>query len=470
MKLYRLYDSIVLEYSSSAITTISAFSFNAIKRSSTYVFRSQKNPISQRIDISEIKKKNGSDYTEIELDELISTKFGLFDDVSSGSTSFDSITGVYSDNTSLNDKFIEVETLISDLETEVSGKANSSHTHTQSEIIGLVSALTTINSNVSGLQSLVDSDDVNLDTVQELVDALKDIQTYLDTILVNDLITGGVSKALTAQQGVVLKGLIDAINSTLNDFFTVDYINDLNSKQDNLISGTNLKTFEGVSLLGSGNLSLLNENKVFLFNDFMSATALQPFVGGAISTGTIAQNTTNFSVNTLGVCRITKSTTANSGYRAVTDSNSLRLKGGEVYSVRFSPLNVTTQTLRGGFIDATTVTESVDGVYFEIKNNGNLILKTSSNSVRSSSPVLATLVVNTWYKIEVIIGAGATSAYMNLYNATGTLIGSTTPITTNIPTGVGRETGCGFVSTGSSATADALLDIDFHYFKQTLTR
>ena len=86
MKLYRLYDSIVLEYSSSAITTISAFSFNAIKRGSAYVFRSQKNPISQIIDISDIKKKNGTDYTEIELDELISTKFGLFDDVSSGSS------------------------------------------------------------------------------------------------------------------------------------------------------------------------------------------------------------------------------------------------------------------------------------------------------------------------------------------------------------------------------------------------
>ena len=114
--------------------------------------------------------------------------------------------------------------------------------------------------------------------------------------------------------------------------------------------------------------------------------------------------------------------------------------------------------------------ESVDGVYFEIKNNENLILKTSNNSVRTTSSVLATLVVNTWYKIEVVIGAGATSAYMNLYNATGTLISSTSPITTNIPTGVGRECGCGFVSTGSSATADTLLDVDFHYFGQNIIR
>lgn len=244
----------------------------------------------------------------------------------------------------------------------------------------------------------------------------------------------------------------------------------LGLKQDTLVSGTNIKTVEGVSLLGSGNLRLLDETRVFLFNDFLSATALQPFVGGAISTGTIAQNTTNFSANTLGVCRITKSTTANSGYRVVTDSNAIRLKGGEVYPIRFCPLNLTTQTLRGGFIDATTVTESVDGVYFQIQNNGALVLKTSNNSVRTSSAVLATLVINTWYKIEVVIGANATTAYMNLYNAVGTLIATTPTIGTNIPTGVGRETGCGFVSTGSSVTADALLDIDFHYFEQTLTR
>lgn len=79
MKLYRIYDTILLEYSSSNIITISAFSFNAIKRNSSYVFRTGKNAVSQRIDISEIEKKDGLNYTESELDILISTKFGVFD-------------------------------------------------------------------------------------------------------------------------------------------------------------------------------------------------------------------------------------------------------------------------------------------------------------------------------------------------------------------------------------------------------
>jgi hypothetical protein len=125
MKLYRLYDSIVLEYDSSTITTISAFSFNAIKRSSTYVFRSQKNPISQRISLSEIKKKDNSSYTEIELDDLISSKFGLFEVVAPGSTSFASITGEFSDNASLDNKFAEVEGLIFDLDVEVGFKQDA---------------------------------------------------------------------------------------------------------------------------------------------------------------------------------------------------------------------------------------------------------------------------------------------------------------------------------------------------------
>lgn len=245
---------------------------------------------------------------------------------------------------------------------------------------------------------------------------------------------------------------------------------EIDTKQDTLVSGTNIKTIDGFNILGSGDVEILDSTNVYLFNDFLSVTALQPFVAGAISTGTIAQNTTNFSANTLGVGRITKSTTANSGYRAVTDANSIRIKGDEVYKQRFMPLLVATSTHRGGFMDATTVTESVDGIYFQYANSGDLVLKTSNNSVRTTSSVLATLSLNTWYTVEIIVNSNATSVIMNLYDAVGTLIGTTSPITTNIPTGSGRECGVGFVCTGSSATADALADIDYIQFKQKITR
>jgi hypothetical protein len=61
-----------------------------------------------------------------------------------------------------------------------------------------------LQNQINGINSLLSSDDVNLDTVQEIIDAIKEVETSLETILVNDLITGGTTKALTAEQGKVL--------------------------------------------------------------------------------------------------------------------------------------------------------------------------------------------------------------------------------------------------------------------------
>ncbi len=72
-----------------------------------------------------------------------------------------------------------------------------------------------LQSDIQGLQTLTSSDDVNLDTVQEIVDAIKTVETSIATILVNDLTTGGVTKALTSEQGKILKGLIDSTNLNL---------------------------------------------------------------------------------------------------------------------------------------------------------------------------------------------------------------------------------------------------------------
>lgn len=66
-----------------------------------------------------------------------------------------------------------------------------------------------LQAQINQINILLQSDDVNLDHVQELVNAIKNIQTSLSTILVNDLTSGGTTKALTAEQGKVLKGEID---------------------------------------------------------------------------------------------------------------------------------------------------------------------------------------------------------------------------------------------------------------------
>lgn len=73
---------------------------------------------------------------------------------------------------------------------------------------------------IDGINVILQSDDLNLDTVQEIIDAIKAVETSLDTILVNDLTTGGTAKALTAQQGVVLKDLIDDLAALVDDLTT----------------------------------------------------------------------------------------------------------------------------------------------------------------------------------------------------------------------------------------------------------
>lgn len=68
-----------------------------------------------------------------------------------------------------------------------------------------------LKNKIDGINAILNSDDIDLDTLQEIVDAIKDVEGYLATILVNDLTTGGVTKALTAEMGKLLKQLIDSI-------------------------------------------------------------------------------------------------------------------------------------------------------------------------------------------------------------------------------------------------------------------
>ncbi|PWA05475.1 hypothetical protein [Flavobacterium laiguense] len=68
-----------------------------------------------------------------------------------------------------------------------------------------------LQTQINNINILLASDNVNLDNVQEIVDAIETVQASLSTILVNDLTTGGTTKALTAEMGKILKGLHDAL-------------------------------------------------------------------------------------------------------------------------------------------------------------------------------------------------------------------------------------------------------------------
>lgn len=74
-----------------------------------------------------------------------------------------------------------------------------------------------LQTQINDINTLLTSDDINLDTIQEIVDAIKEFETSLSSMLVNDLTTGGTTKALTAEMGKTLKGLVDSLMAIVAD-------------------------------------------------------------------------------------------------------------------------------------------------------------------------------------------------------------------------------------------------------------
>ena len=77
-----------------------------------------------------------------------------------------------------------------------------------------------LQNQIDNINVLLTSDNVNLDNVQEIVDAIETVQMSLSTILVNDLTTGGTTKALTAEMGKLLQTQLNGKQalSTVTDF------------------------------------------------------------------------------------------------------------------------------------------------------------------------------------------------------------------------------------------------------------
>lgn len=110
-------------------------------------------------------------------------------------------------------------------------------TSAHNDIRGLITTLTT------RLNTLADSDDTTLDQMSEVVAYIKNNKSLIDGIttskvgvsdIIDNLITADSTKPLSANQGVEIKKLIDALQTSLD------------SKEDSL-------TFDGTPTLGSNN-------------------------------------------------------------------------------------------------------------------------------------------------------------------------------------------------------------------------
>ena len=92
-----------------------------------------------------------------------------------------------------------------------------------------------------------------------------------DTITDLETIRSGAAKGATALQSVP------------DTYALKSDIPDITTKQDTLVSGTNIKTINGISLLGEGNISISGEGGGDL-SGYYTKAEIDEMIGGASAT------------------------------------------------------------------------------------------------------------------------------------------------------------------------------------------
>jgi len=244
------------------------------------------------------------------------------------------------------------------------------------------------------------------------------------------------------------------------------------------VAGLGATGLQGVT--GAGNFEPLHQcsRAVLLESDFYTVSvtaACKGLLGAAQSSGTAAAIAGD--ANHPGVISMSDSTTANGGYRFMTDTSAFRIAGGERFNIIFKIFGVRAgQQLRMGFMDSTaSQTQPTDGVWFQTVSNGStttILGRCKNNAGPSDTSGAYTLTAASWYEAECIINSNATSVTFNLYDSSNALVW-TRDVTGNIPTAAGRETGFGIICGESTTDAAAVIcHIDYVRLEivRTLTR
>jgi len=161
-----------------------------------------------------------------------------------------------------------------------------------------------------------------------------------------------------------------------------------------------------------------------------------------------------------GIVTLT-TTTSSSGTGSASSLNTSVLFGGAQYSlwsrVRLDTLSdaTDTYTVTAGYADSGAV---IDGCYIRYShsiNSGKWQGVCTANSVSTTLDLGITVAISTWYKLLVVVNATGTSAEFFVNGTSGGTI------TTNIPTGAGRQTGIVTRIVKSAGTTARLLNVGF---------
>lgn len=200
------------------------------------------------------------------------------------------------------------------------------------------------------------------------------------------------------------------------------------------------------------------------FEDFGNVYLIQDWLAGAALVGGLLTGPTN-EAGRVGQVAFVSVAAANSGYRLTGATNSILIGGGETVEGEFKLGVLTNVTCRFGMQDSTDHTDAVDGAYLEIASTGAVTGKTANNSTRSTTGTSYTASTGVWYRMRVAVNANATSVTYSLAvsGANAAPVWSDS-LTTNIPTGITRNTNIGFTCTDSVGGTQVMVQWDWVAF------
>ena len=173
-----------------------------------------------------------------------------------------------------------------------------------------------------------------------------------------------------------------------------------------------------------------------------------------------------------GIISLSTSTSA-TGVRVMSQHATQILLGGGLYAcgwrVRLNDLSTLTEEFiaRAGLNDSLVATLGVDAIGFEYdrltRTNWSILTSSNSSVTRQDSGVAVVEDAFIWLEIVVNAAASSVSFYINGVET------SNSPISTNIPSGAGRQTGLAASIGKSAGTTARTLELDKAYMFQRYT-
>lgn len=207
-------------------------------------------------------------------------------------------------------------------------------------------------------------------------------------------------------------------------------------------------------------------NRAMVFEgDFYDATyAIPGVLGAALSNGSVSSSATSTKDHP-GVISITDSTTANGGYKYLTEGSQFLLYGGERCEFVFnlgSGAARTTAITRLGFQDGATIDATVtDGVWLNIVGDGTKATisgKANDNTgVATTATTYTAEIDGTWYRGIIELNANASIASFAIKTCSNGLQVWGDTLNTKIPTGAGRHTGWGVIAGETTTDAGSVI-------------